>query len=122
MSYNCLCGVEASLLTVKKDGPNKGRLFYTCKSRTCKFFYFEDEIEEKLAMGNYNPDRFKPGSCYRCGTWGCNMEDCEKTHDWFGNKIPDYCLNCMKYGHLMDNCKEDESAYEKFKSKVYKLN
>jgi hypothetical protein len=27
---NCSCGVRAALLKVNKDGPNKGRSFYSC--------------------------------------------------------------------------------------------
>ena len=36
---SCKCGVKSSLLTVRKDGPNQGREFYTCgNDRKCKFF------------------------------------------------------------------------------------
>lgn len=39
----CNCGSEALLLTVRKDGPNKGRQFYKCSSSTCNFFLWADE-------------------------------------------------------------------------------
>ncbi|NXV02190.1 TOP3A topoisomerase, partial [Cettia cetti] len=39
----CNCGSEALLLTVRKDGPNKGRQFYKCASSTCNFFLWADE-------------------------------------------------------------------------------
>jgi hypothetical protein len=36
----CHCGTEAKRLTVRKEGPNKGRMFYSCsqESDKCKFF------------------------------------------------------------------------------------
>ncbi|XP_018576007.1 DNA topoisomerase 3-alpha, partial [Anoplophora glabripennis] len=34
----CSCNNKALLLTVRKDGSNKGRQFYKCASDTCKFF------------------------------------------------------------------------------------
>lgn len=39
----CKCGVLAILLEVKKEGPNKGRLFYACKNRGCDFFEWKDQ-------------------------------------------------------------------------------
>lgn len=39
----CNCGSEALLLTVRKEGPNKGRQFYKCSSSTCNFFLWADE-------------------------------------------------------------------------------
>ncbi|KAM7352037.1 topoisomerase 3-alpha [Cochliomyia hominivorax] len=41
------CHQPAKELSVKKDGPNKGRIFYVCpKTNSCKFFQWADEIEE----------------------------------------------------------------------------
>ncbi|NXM23962.1 TOP3A topoisomerase, partial [Oxyruncus cristatus] len=39
----CNCGSEALLLTVRKDGPNRGRQFYKCSSSSCNFFLWADE-------------------------------------------------------------------------------
>lgn len=43
----CGCNNEAILLTVKKDGPNKGRKFYKCRLRSeeggCNFFLWAPE-------------------------------------------------------------------------------
>jgi hypothetical protein len=87
---NCFCNLKANYFTVKKEGPNTGRKFYTCsnKEASCGFFKWDD------AIGNYNPENFKDGSCYRCGRWGCEITDCEKTTDFFGNVIPE---NYAKY-------------------------
>lgn len=45
----CECGIYAKFLTVKKEGPNKGREFYTCprsRGNCCDFFKWADELEE----------------------------------------------------------------------------
>ncbi|KAL3875514.1 hypothetical protein ACJMK2_033460 [Sinanodonta woodiana] len=39
----CNCGNAAVLLTVKKEGPNKGRQFYKCSNSGCNFFLWADE-------------------------------------------------------------------------------
>ncbi|XP_044517721.1 DNA topoisomerase 3-alpha isoform X2 [Gracilinanus agilis] len=38
----CNCGQEALLLTVRKEGPNQGRLFYKCNTGSCNFFLWAD--------------------------------------------------------------------------------
>lgn len=39
----CKCNTEALQLTVRKDGPNKGRKFYKCEKSTCDFFLWAEE-------------------------------------------------------------------------------
>lgn len=41
-SITCNCGQEAVLLTVRKEGPNRGRQFYKCNSSSCNFFLWAD--------------------------------------------------------------------------------
>lgn len=77
---NCKCGTNAVLLAVKKEGPNKGKKFYTCNTKTCDFFSWENK---------YDPKKFKNGACFRCGRYGCYIEDCENKTDFYGNVIPD---------------------------------
>jgi hypothetical protein len=72
------CGEILIFRTVNKEGPNKGRLFCKC---LCGKFYWNDSR-------SYNEDKFKSGSCFRCGNYGCEITDCERVFDWFGNKIP----------------------------------
>jgi len=80
---NCKCGKESKCFTVRKEGPNTGRKFYTCPdNKVCNFFQWEDS-------NNYNPERFKSGSCHRCGRWGCEITECKETHDYYGNEIPE---------------------------------
>lgn len=44
---NCSkCNEKATLLIVKKDGPNKGRQFFSCKnSANCNFFKWADDVQ-----------------------------------------------------------------------------
>ena len=45
----CRCKIYAKFLTVKKEGPNKGREFYTCprsQGYRCDFFQWADEVNE----------------------------------------------------------------------------
>ncbi|KAK3730446.1 hypothetical protein QZH41_012648 [Actinostola sp. cb2023] len=43
-SVVCTCGVTATMFSVKKEGPNKGRQFYRCSQREggCDFFLWAD--------------------------------------------------------------------------------
>jgi DNA topoisomerase-3 len=52
----CLCGKQAVQLTVKKDGPNMGRKFYSCAdNKTCDFFLWCDgENNINNNNNNYN--------------------------------------------------------------------
>ena len=43
---NCACQLPAQQFTVKKDGPNKGRPFFSCQTRKCDFFQWGDEETE----------------------------------------------------------------------------
>ncbi|KAI5147915.1 DNA topoisomerase III [Nematocida ausubeli] len=42
----CSCNVKAKELMVKKDGPNKGKIFYTCAARQCDYFMWKDPAEK----------------------------------------------------------------------------
>ncbi len=66
---NCYHGVPCHMRRVKKDSPNRGRLFYACskdRAEACKFFEWSDE---KASEQN---DPFKASS-------GCNPQ----SHDYF---------------------------------------
>ncbi len=82
-SIKCACGHPVRVWTVLKEGPNKGRKFLKCQSENCKFWQWEDALPR-----GYDPSRFKSGACFRCGHYGCEITDCDRKLDWFGNKIP----------------------------------
>ncbi|XP_067928784.1 DNA topoisomerase 3-alpha-like [Watersipora subatra] len=49
----CMCGQQAILLTVSKEGPNKGRQFYKCQEGGCNFFSWADQPD--TSAGNHQP-------------------------------------------------------------------
>ncbi|XP_051905164.1 DNA topoisomerase 3-alpha [Hippocampus zosterae] len=51
----CNCGVDAILLTVRKEGPNQGRQFYKCNSGACNFFLWADQPSHQGALQNHWP-------------------------------------------------------------------
>lgn len=52
----CNCGLDAVLLTVRKDGPNQGRQFYKCNTGDCKFFLWADQpVEQGVPGGSRGP-------------------------------------------------------------------
>lgn len=78
--YRCKCGATIDFRVVKKEGPNTGREFCNCYK--CGKFYWKDSK-------NYDTDKFKNGSCFRCGNYGHDIFDCKENFDWFGNLIPE---------------------------------
>ncbi|KAF8565934.1 hypothetical protein P879_07937, partial [Paragonimus westermani] len=61
----CNCGVQALLLTVKKVGPNQGRLFYRCgggSASTCDFFQWKTPTDSHglLASSTQAPQPTPP--------------------------------------------------------------
>ena len=48
----CTCGESAKKLTVRKEGPNHGRDFFTCNTRTCQFFLWADAAETDADKGS----------------------------------------------------------------------
>ncbi|XP_077591384.1 DNA topoisomerase 3-alpha [Stigmatopora nigra] len=51
----CNCGQDATLLTVRKEGPNHGRKFYKCHSGACNFFLWADQSNQQVASQNQWP-------------------------------------------------------------------
>ncbi|XP_056643172.1 DNA topoisomerase 3-alpha [Diorhabda sublineata] len=51
----CSCSQEAVLLTVRKEGPNQGRQFYGCGTRTCQFFLWAPEDGGTATDNRSNP-------------------------------------------------------------------
>ena len=50
----CKCGQEAELLTVKKEGPRKGKRFWKCAQRQCDFFLWEQLPEGASTLGSFS--------------------------------------------------------------------
>ncbi|RDL38595.1 Uncharacterized protein BP5553_02935 [Venustampulla echinocandica] len=60
---NCSSRLPASHFQVKKEGPNKGKWFYTCqepKGRQCGFFLWDDKAVGREMRAVLNNSRSKP--------------------------------------------------------------
>jgi hypothetical protein len=47
----CNCGLATILREVKKDGPNQGKMFYTCSNNfeeKCNYFMWKDDSDKKI--------------------------------------------------------------------------
>jgi len=53
----CDCGEPAQSNVVRKEGPNKGRRFMGCASRTCKFFQWVSETAQPVGQSSSNNDQ-----------------------------------------------------------------
>jgi DNA topoisomerase-3 len=67
-SPNCHCGNPASLLTVRKAGPNEGKSFYACSkpqsdSAKCQFFSWNEPTPGSAVK----PETTKPEISCQCG-------------------------------------------------------
>ncbi|XP_017015813.2 DNA topoisomerase 3-alpha [Drosophila takahashii] len=94
----CNCGQVASSLTVRKDGPNQGRPFFSCPTRekSCGFFKWGDDEQNQGASssssfawgsGNRNPpSRSQPTA---------STSDAPKSRR---------CGLCRKEGHTRNKC------------------
>lgn len=111
----CDCDQNAATYTCKKEGPNKGRKFNTCKTRTCKFFEWVDEINSdkpRCACG-------KPVATFSCKKGpnsGRKFSTCKdktcKYFEWL-DKVSTYspnrfrsgaCFRCGRYNCDATDC------------------
>lgn len=100
---NCNCNKPANDLTVRKEGPNKGRNFYACANRekSCGFFQWADEIENDQ-ISNRRSNTFsasssssqssnrRPNTSSNTSSWG--NKDMDLPDD---SSVPVNC-NCNK--------------------------
>uniref|UniRef100_A0A8C9QXU3 DNA topoisomerase n=1 Tax=Scleropages formosus TaxID=113540 RepID=A0A8C9QXU3_SCLFO len=98
----CNCGQEAVLLTVRKDGPNKGRQFYKCSTGSCGFFlWVEQSNEQDGANLNFTPPRpsvgfGSAGSGQGATVCGCSEPAVERTVAKEGSNKGRIFLTCRK--------------------------
>lgn len=130
----CNCGVSATVRTVSKDGPNKGRPFAVCGSQNkeskCQFFSWQDEINAPIEKGT---SKFGHSTQCQCGmvavrevtrtgaNQGRSYLRCSKTvkrcgffewEDGQASMAPPKsntsltCYKCGQGGHFSNNCTE----------------
>ncbi|CAD6999334.1 unnamed protein product [Ceratitis capitata] len=90
----CNCGIAASSLIVRKEGPNKSRPFFTCSNRdaSCGFFKWkDDDPEEHGAATSSNKND---------GTWGSKRRN-ESSNEVSKKRK---CRLCRQEGHTRVKC------------------
>ncbi|KAI5167042.1 DNA topoisomerase III [Nematocida sp. AWRm78] len=53
----CGCNIKAKEAMVKKEGPNKGKLFYTCSAGQCDYFGWGDSVNVQKSSEQAKPYR-----------------------------------------------------------------
>lgn len=86
----CRCGLEAIIREVKKDGPNKGKMFYCCQQyydKKCDYFMWKEDASTPIIAMTVSND----------------LND-ESNKSNAIDKSDKYCKQQQKLG-LMCNCK-----------------
>uniref|UniRef100_A0A4Y0BNI3 DNA topoisomerase n=2 Tax=Anopheles funestus TaxID=62324 RepID=A0A4Y0BNI3_ANOFN len=102
----CRCGTPASRFTVKKDGPNKGRPFFSCPNQasSCGFFKWGDENMPPASTNGSSAGgsiSWGSGGVNTSGSsWGRSSNDTtNKT-----SKTARKCGICRQEGHTKNKC------------------
>ncbi|KAF9010782.1 hypothetical protein BDQ17DRAFT_1346931 [Cyathus striatus] len=133
---NCRCSPpEQSLLrTVVKEGPNKGRQFWTCpqpdREQRCQFFAWADEEGlngndasrsvgmSRTGSGYATNSQMTSGDCFKCGQPGHWSSACPNNEgpgfggsrsksfgsSTFGTASVGTCYKCHEPGHFAPDC------------------
>lgn len=72
---NCSCNQPAAQFTVRKDGPNQGRKFNTCQTKSCQFFEWADQPQASSAKPETKAR--KQPTCSNCGNVGHTKRNCK---------------------------------------------
>ncbi|GAA5824127.1 hypothetical protein JCM5353_006152 [Sporobolomyces roseus] len=131
-SLRCECDLTPKLLTVTKEGPNQGRVFFKCAAISagsqCRFFCWGDEALQGGSSGNSgNATRSGGGEgggangsqCFNCGENGHWSKDCPSASSRDQGGVGGYgggsranntggqsgaCFICGEDGHWSSNC------------------
>lgn len=97
----CSCGTEAVQRTVQKEGPNKGKQFYTCpkpRDTQCGFFEWADSVPMSNVHSGSSTRRGQGSR--RGGTDEQRNMTCNDTR----KRKPPTCSVCKQQGHTKRSC------------------
>ncbi|XP_041777511.1 DNA topoisomerase 3-alpha [Anopheles merus] len=111
----CRCGTPASRFTVKKDGPNKGRPFFSCPNQasSCGFFKWGDENMPPASSNNGGTGggsvSWGSGGVSNSGSsWGRSSNDTTNKTSRTTRK----CGLCRQEGHTKNKCPQRGDSTE----------
>ena len=97
----CNCGSEAVQRTVQKDGPNKGRHFFTCfkpRDDQCGFFEWADDVPASNVRSASNRGRGRGRGREQRVTRGDELDGGRR------KRAPPTCSVCRQPGHTKRSC------------------
>ena len=105
----CNCGTEAVQRTVQKEGPNKGRQFFTCckpRDDQCGFFEWADNVPSCYVKQTRGGSR---GRGRGRGKGGAKSTESEQSFSTDGStarkkRAPPTCSVCRQQGHTKRSC------------------
>lgn len=116
----CPCDYLAKLITVSKDGPNKGRLFYACSktSGKCQFFQWADEepASDRAPRRTLSNDAPSDAACFSCNRSGHYASSCPSRNNpgpSSAQRSEVTCYRCNQSGHVSTNCPEGSKKTRK---------
>ncbi|CEH19275.1 prokaryotic type i dna topoisomerase [Ceraceosorus bombacis] len=124
-AVRCRCDLDAKVCQVNKEGPNKGRHFYTCskESTISRCGFFEWLPEDGAISGSLGITSGSSGECFLCQQKGHWASECpignnsrrsassKSRNRQGGSSATQACFNCGQEGHWASECpSESETA------------
>ena len=99
---------EAVLRTVQKEGPNKGRQFYTCakpREQQCQFFEWSDNVPAS-SVRTFRGGRGRGGGA---NSWRMSQASTLDEEGVRRKRAPPTCSVCREVGHTKRSCPQLKS-------------
>ncbi|XP_073996996.1 topoisomerase 3-alpha isoform X2 [Rhodnius prolixus] len=109
-SVQCFCSLPAKKLTVKKDGPNKGKIFFACQKNSnekCDFFLWEEALSNQLQPQQDRSRERNRGSHFGRGR-GSRRGNNSFRALGSNHSATRRCGLCSQTGHTRRNCPQNQ--------------